>query len=86
LKLFIVRNCLTALTVLGLAFVAGRSAAQQPSMNQPHMQSALNALRSTHTELEQAPRDKGGYRTQAQNYVTCAINEVEAGISFANHD
>jgi hypothetical protein len=47
------------------------------------MQNALTALRSAHAELEEAARDKGGYRTQAQSQVTSAINEVEAGLRYA---
>ncbi len=84
MKASLLRRAVTTFAILGLAFVAGRAVAQQTRMDQPHMQNALNALRNAHTELDQAARDKGGYRTRAQNHVTDAINEVESGISFAN--
>ena len=71
---------LWTLAVLGLAFSAGRVLAQP---RQPHMLNALNALRSAHEELRQAEANKGGYRGQAQQLVTEAIGEVEAGIAFA---
>ena len=78
----LLRSALVAVAVLGLAFVAGRAIAQQPHPGEPHMPSALNALWNAHNELNQADRDKGGYRTRAQNLVTEAINEVQAGIAF----
>ena len=69
-----------ALSICALAFGAGRVFANQ---HQPHMQNALNALRTAHAELAEAERNKGGYRSNAQALVTQAITEVEAGIAFA---
>ncbi len=71
---------LVTLAVLGLAFSAGRVLAQP---RQPHMVNALNALQNAQAELRQAEANKGGYRAQAQQAVTGAIREVEAGIAFA---
>ncbi len=62
-----------------LAFGSGRALGQSTYL--PHFVNALNALRTAHTELAQAERNKGGYRTDAQHLVTQAINEVEASIA-----
>ena len=77
------RRLLVALAALGLAFAGGRVFADQHGSSQPHMANALNALRNARTELQEAERNKGGYRTQAQQLVTQAIGEVEAGIAYA---
>jgi|HubBroStandDraft_1064217.scaffolds.fasta_scaffold269367_2 hypothetical protein len=51
--------------------------------NQPHMQNALKALQNSQAQLQAATPDKGGHRDRAIGYVTSAIQEVQAGISFA---
>ncbi len=61
-------------------FAAGRAVGSQ-SVVLPHFVNALNALRTAHTELAEAARNKGGYRTDAQHLVTQAIHEVEASIA-----
>jgi hypothetical protein len=48
--------------------------------DQPHMQSALELLRSARTNLEQATTDKGGYRKTAIDEVNKAIDETKKGI------
>lgn len=48
--------------------------------DQPHMQSALELLRSARTNLEQATSDKGGYRKKAIDEVNKAIDETKKGI------
>ena len=72
---------LTALlftVVLLSGFVAGRIHAAQP-----HMNAALNHLRSAHHELNAALSDKGGHRGRAIGMSSCdAIAEVEAGIDY----
>lgn len=48
--------------------------------DQPHMQSALELLRSARTNLEHATSDKGGYRKKAIDEVNDAIDETKKGI------
>ncbi len=67
------------LTLLG-AFITPSLVAE----NQPHMRAALEHLQAAKAELEAAERDKGGHRTRAQQLTQQAIDEVKAGISFAN--
>ena len=49
--------------------------------DQPHMQSALDALQSAKTNLQNATADKGGHRVKALEFVNAAIDEVNAGIA-----
>jgi hypothetical protein len=51
---------------------------------QPHMQAALDELRSARSELETAATDKGGHREKAITLIDEAIAEVQAGMEFAN--
>ena len=51
---------------------------------QPHMINARADLKTALGELQAATTDKGGHRNNAINYVKDAINEVNAGISYAN--
>ncbi len=48
--------------------------------DQPHMQAALDLLRSARTNLENATSDKGGYRKKAIDEVNKAIDETKKGI------
>lgn len=66
----------TLALVAGLAMPAG---AQDP---QPHMQAALEALKTAQRELAQAQRDKGGHRARAEKLIQQAIAQVEAGIHY----
>jgi hypothetical protein len=50
------------------------------SPDQPHMQRALDLLRSARSNLEAATSDKGGHRVRAIGYVNNAIDEVKKGI------
>jgi hypothetical protein len=50
---------------------------------QPHMQAALDHLRSARAELEASGTNKGGHRERALEMVDNAISEVQAGIDFA---
>jgi len=50
--------------------------------DQPHMQSALESLRTAQHELREATADKGGHRARAEGLVRDAIAEVEKGIQF----
>lgn len=53
------------------------------STGQPHMNAALDELRSAKSELDSANSDKGGHRVKAIELVNEAIAEVEAGIDYA---
>lgn len=50
---------------------------------QPHMNAALDELRSARSELQSAEDNKGGHRAKAIGLVDEAIAEVQAGIDFA---
>jgi len=56
--------------------------AQQASAQQPHMQAALEALRTAENQLGKATQDKGGHRKKALDHVRKAIKEVEKGIAY----
>ena len=51
--------------------------------DQPHMQAALDALKSAHINLDKAEADKGGHRAKAIDLINRAIIEVNAGIAAA---
>ena len=69
-----------AIGVSATTLLAARTTADP----QPHMKMALEALRSAQGHLAQAVADKGGHRVKAEEHVKMAIDEVEAGIKFAN--
>ena len=48
--------------------------------DQPHMQTALDALKSAKNNLDRATADKGGHRAKAIDLVKDAIDEVKKGI------
>ncbi|MBI3810689.1 MAG: hypothetical protein HY283_00560 [Nitrospirae bacterium] len=51
---------------------------------QPHMKGALESLKRAKVQLEKAAPDKGGHRATAMKLVDQAIEEVKAGMEFAN--
>ena len=51
---------------------------------QPHMEDALRALRAAMRSLERASRNKGGHRSRAIVLIREAIEEVQAGIDYAD--
>ena len=51
---------------------------------QPHMQAAREHLEAAQKELHEAVHDKGGHLAKAQEYTQRAIQEVDAGIQYAN--
>lgn len=63
----------------GIAFDRRHNHAAGP--DQPHMQRALEALRSAKNNLQRATSDKGGHRVKALEYVNAAIDEVNRGIA-----
>ena len=54
------------------------------SLDQPHMERALDLLRQARSDLERATSDKGGHRVKAIGYVNQAIDEVKKGIDAGN--
>jgi len=78
------REVLAGIGVMGAAaaLVGAPKAAQA---DQPHMHSALDALRNARHELEVADADKGGHRAKALRLVQDAIAQVERGIEFDRH-
>lgn len=69
---------LLAILVVIIGYAAGCATG-----GQPHMQAALDHLRSARAELEAANSNKGGHRERAIELVDQAIAEVRAGIDFA---
>ncbi len=78
------RNAVVA-TVAALSLGAV-SAAVSRAEDQPHMQHALEALKTAKHDLEQARPDKGGHREEALKKVDDAIHQVEDGIRFADKE
>ena len=58
-------------------------AASRAHADQPHMEAALEALKTARRELNAATADKGGHRAKAIDLVKEAILEVEKGIEWA---
>jgi len=75
------RDLLAAAPALGVAAVLAGSG--EARADQPHMDAALDALKSARRELDAATADKGGHRGNALRLVKQAIAEVEHGIEFA---
>jgi hypothetical protein len=65
----------------GIAFARTHNHATVKAPDQPHMQAALDALKSARNNLDKAEADKGGHRAKAIDLVKQAIDEVNAGIT-----
>jgi hypothetical protein len=52
------------------------------SADQPHMQAALDALRTARAELAAGSATKGGHRAEAIRLTNAAITEVERAIDY----
>ena len=65
----------------GIEYAKRHNHAMAP--DQPHMQAALDALRSAQSNLDKATPDKGGHRAKAIDMVKAAIDEVKLGIEAA---
>ncbi len=70
-------------TLLALALLAPIANPARAD-DQPHMQAALEALKTAARELAAAKPDKGGHRDEAIHRVDEAIRNVEAGIAYAD--
>jgi len=80
-------NAVSRRTVVGTLFSSAFLGLVLPSRakaasDQPHMQSALDALKVAARELHEAESDKGGHRVKAERLVQDAITEVQRGIDF----
>lgn len=80
-------NTVSRRTVVGTLFSSALLGLVLPSRakaatDQPHMQAALDALRTAQRELHEADADKGGHRVKAERLVHDAIAEVEKGVNF----
>ncbi|MBB1250868.1 hypothetical protein [Rhizobium sp. G21] len=51
---------------------------------QPNMKSALDHLMAADAFLAKAADNKGGHKMKARSLISLAIQEVRAGIRFAN--
>ena len=71
-------------TSLGSALLAGIQPTSVQA-DQPHMQAALDTLRTAKRQLEEAASDKGGHRVKALELVKDAIVQVEKGIEYDRH-
>ena len=76
------RTALFLLLVI-IVLIGGYLAGCASGGGQPHMEAALDELRSARSELDAALTDKGGHREKAMALVDEAIGEVQAGIDFA---
>jgi len=77
-------NAKTTLIAGGLAAaMASAFFIGQASADQPHMQAALDALRTAKAELNMATANKGGHRAKALSLVDEAIEQVQRGIDYA---
>ncbi|MDP4023563.1 hypothetical protein Q8W71_13070 [Methylobacterium sp. NEAU 140] len=75
--------CFGIATAAGVtsALYAGLAGAQP---FQPHMDAALSALSTARQQLEVATPNKGGHRERAISLVNAAIEQVQAGIAYAD--
>ena len=72
-----------ATIALTVALTLAASEAYHVLADQPHMEAALRHLQEAKKELEMAERDKGGHRGKALELTQSAIEEVRAGIEYA---
>jgi hypothetical protein len=74
-------KALTAGAVVGGALALGVCIGAA-SADQPHMQAALEALKSARAELTAATPTKGGHRGEAIRLTNLAVGEVQKAIEF----
>ena len=63
------------------ASVTSRGNEPTAAVDQPHMENALDHLRSARENLERATTDKGGHRARAITLINQAIDQVRLGIA-----
>jgi len=71
------------IAVLVLALASGLMLTVRPATaDQPHMEAALEALRSAESHLEKATPDKGGHRNGALQATRSAMDHVRKGMRY----
>ena len=84
------KRLVVGVTLLALVAAFAVSSASQSNtqldlkQRQPHMYEALQHLKEAEKQLEEAEQNKGGHRDSAIDLVKKAINEVNAGIQYAD--
>lgn len=73
-----------AAVIFGAGMFAGSVVTPAHAEGQPHMQTALGALKAALAALENATADKGGHRQKAIEHTKHAIEQTEKGIAFDN--
>ncbi len=69
-----------AVVILVIGLLVGAAAGGWAAIHQPHMISALEALKKAQMELEVAEHNKGGHREKALKLVHQAIEQTKKGI------
>jgi len=70
-------------SLLALALLAGLAFTVRPAgADQPHMEAALEALKSAESHLEKATADKGGHRNAALQATRSAMEHVRKGMRY----
>lgn len=77
-------STLVLAVVLGFVISTPSLRSQAQADAQPRMQSALEHLEAAKAKLEDATKDKGGYRKKAIKFTDKAIIQVKAGIAHDN--
>ncbi len=77
------KKVLAVLTIFTVGAMSGSLLVSCAVANQPHMQAALDHLQIALHELQISTPNKGGHRFAAINLTKQAIDETEAGISYA---
>ena len=70
--------------IIGLTI--GIAVGSWAAVHQPHMMSALEALKTAKTELEIAEHNKGGHRAKALELVPKAIVQTKKGIEAGERE
>jgi hypothetical protein len=65
--------------LLTVGYIAGCATGS----GQPHMQAAIDHLRTARDELNRAAADKGGHRERAIAIINDAIDQTQRGMEFA---
>jgi hypothetical protein len=66
-----------------LLLILGYLAGCATGGGQPHMQAAMDSLRTARNELNAAESNKGGHRERAITLINDAMDQVQQGIDFA---
>jgi hypothetical protein len=76
------------IAILALAVSTGLVFSVRPAgADQPHMEAALEALKSAESHLEKATPDKGGHREAALKATRSAMEHVRKGMRYdAGHE